>query len=326
MKLLRLQRILRLITILQSGRFYNPNELGDELEVSRRTIFRDLDTLRRAGIPYFHDERKSGYKISSHYLLPPLNLDLQEALALLLLLTKKTDSSYALPIKQEIQRATLKIENSLPAYIQQHCGTVLKNISVRSTSSSFLNDGHMCFNALQNSIRKSVKVRIKYESLYEKQLITTTLSPYHLHFSNRSWYVIGHSSLHCEQRTFKLERIKEIETLDKQFRQEKPFRIDKYLGLAWSIIPEGKIYNVKLCFEQKVARNVAEVLWHPTQKLSWHDDGKLTFEVQVDGLNEISWWILGYGDQVEVVIPNQLRRNIKKVAQNMTDIYIEPKT
>lgn len=321
MKLLRLQRILRLITILQSGRFYSPNELAEELAVSRRTIFRDLDTLRRAGIPYFHNEQESGYKINSNYLLPPLNLDLQEAIALLLFLTKNKDSSYALPLKQEIQRATLKIENSLPAYIQQHCGTVLKSTSVRGPSSSFLNDGHMCFNTLQNAIRKSVKVRIKYDSLYERQLITTTLEPCHLHFSNRAWYVIGHSSFHSEQRTFKLERIKEIKTLDQHFRQEKPFRIDKYLGLAWSIIPEGKIYNVKLCFEKKVARNVAEVLWHPTQKTSFYDDGKLDFEVQVDGLNEISWWILGYGDQVEVVSPGQLRRQIIKVAQKMTDIY-----
>ena len=50
-------------------------------------------------------------------------------------------------------------------------------------------------------------------------------------------------------------------------------------------------------FEKLVAKNVAEVTWHKTQRLVWLDDGRLDFHVTVSGINEISWWILGYGDQ-----------------------------
>jgi len=46
-----------------------------------------------------------------------------------------------------------------------------------------------------------------------------------------------------------------------------------------------------------VAGNVAEVLWHQTQRVEWNDDGSIEFHATVDGLGEITWWLLGYGSQ-----------------------------
>ena len=67
------------------------------------------------------------------------------------------------------------------------------------------------------------------------------------------------------------------------------------------MIPEkGRDSEVVVRFSKLVAQNVAEVNWHKTQRLAWRDDGTLDFHVTVSGLNEISWWILGYGDQAEV--------------------------
>ena len=321
MKLLRLQRILHLIKILQSGRFCNPNDLAKELKVTRRTIFRDLETLRKAGIPYFHDDHEGGYKIGENFLLPPLNFDLQESIALLLVLTKNINHSFTLPLSQQIQQAALKIEGTLPGRIQKYCGSILKNTSVRNFDPASTKGTKQNFTLLQQAIRKTSKVQIKYDSFYEKQHITTTLSPYHLHFALRGWYIIGYSSLHQQDRIFKVNRIRDLKILDKRYLQEKPFNIDDFLGKAWTLIPDGKVYNVKLLFSPMVARNVAEVLWHPTQKISWHENGKLIFEAEVDGLKEICWWILGYGDQVEVVTPAPLRQKIKQLAQKTLDIY-----
>ena len=55
MSISRIYRILRLITLLQSGRGYSADELAEELEVSRRTVFRDLNVLEMAHIPYYHE-------------------------------------------------------------------------------------------------------------------------------------------------------------------------------------------------------------------------------------------------------------------------------
>ena len=73
-------------------------------------------------------------------------------------------------------------------------------------------------------------------------------------------------------------------------------------------------------FYQK-ARNVAEVAWHKTQRLAWRDDGSLDFHVRVAGIREISWWILGYGDQAEVLKPARLRQLIARHAANLVQMY-----
>ncbi|MBN2455133.1 MAG: WYL domain-containing protein [Sedimentisphaerales bacterium] len=86
------------------------------------------------------------------------------------------------------------------------------------------------------------------------------------------------------------------------------------------MIPEGRIYNVKLRFMPMVAENVAEVYWHDTQKFKRQENGSVIAEFRVDGLNEIAWWILGYGDQVEVLAPKKLRKKIAQVAANVNSI------
>ena len=177
------------------------------------------------------------------------------------------------------------------------------------------------FALLQQAIRQRHSVKLNYKSFYEKQEITTTLSPYHLHFDRRAWYVIGYSSLHKDDRTFKLSRIAEIKMQFSRYARKEPFDIEEYIGSAWSLIPEGKISHVKLLFSPKVAGNVAEVLWHRTQKVTWDENGSMIFEVDVDGLSEISWWIIGYGDQVEVLEPKALRQRIAQTAKKIVKIY-----
>jgi proteasome accessory factor B len=83
------------------------------------------------------------------------------------------------------------------------------------------------------------------------------------------------------------------------------------------MIPEGRLYNVKLRFLPEVAHSVAEVRWHSTQTVTFQDDGSIIMEFRVDGLNEITWWILSYGDQVQVLAPAALRQRVIKIAQNM---------
>jgi len=83
------------------------------------------------------------------------------------------------------------------------------------------------------------------------------------------------------------------------------------------MIPEGRIYNIKLRFLPKVANNVTEVQWHSTQKVTRNCDGTATMEFRVDGLREISWWILSYGNQVQVLAPKTLRKKILEMAKSM---------
>jgi len=283
---------------------------------SRRTIFRDLQQLQTIGVPYHYDAQAGGYTIDPEFFLPPIDLNLQEALSLLLLV-HRASGHLQLPFKNSALFAALKIENNLPDTLRQYCNTALKNISTRPGPQSPASHLDKTFSLLQRALVKKRKVKVKYDSFFEKKVVELTLSPYHLVYNRRAWYVMGYSSMHKSIRTFKLNRIKKLSLLDKCFVDGDTFDLADHIGRAWSMMPEGKLYNIKLRFLPKVARNVAEVQWHSTQQSNFNDDGSVILEFRVDGLGEIVWWILGYGDQVQILSPKQLRNQVIKRAKGL---------
>jgi len=322
MKRSRIVRVMQILTTLQAGKSYAVGDLSKMFGTSRRTIFRDLKELQAIGVPYRYDARTNGYIIEPEFFLPPVDLSLQEALSLLLLAHKARDQ-IQLPFKNSALLAALKIENNLPAKIRQYCDTALRNISIKDSAQAPIRHSarlDKTFAQLQQAIVKKRKVNIRYHSLFEGTIIDVELCPYHLLYNNRAWYVLGRSSLHESVRTFKLNRIRELKTTERCFVDGENFDVYEYFGRAWSMIPEGRIYNIKLRFLPKVANNVAEVQWHSTQKVVPNNDGSATVEFRVDGLGEITWWILGYGDQVQVLAPKTLRKRISQIAKNMLEL------
>jgi len=321
MRVSRIYRLLRLITLLQSGRSYTPDDLAEELQVSKRTVFRDLNALEMAHVPYYFDADRNGYRINGHFFLPPVNLTLAEALAILTLTLRLRDAG-RLPLVNQAVKAAMKLETALPSHIRRHVGGVLKSLGMRLGPLANHEGLDATFDDLIDAVARRRVCRIVYDSFFDRKQLRLTVHPLHLSFIGRAWYVIAWSDTHGEARTFKLARIRRLSVGAKEFdppESLKNFDLDDYFGNAWSMIPEGKLYKVHLHFEPKVAGNVAEVSWHPTQRIEWNTDRSIEYHATVDGLGEIGWWILGYGDQVEVVAPKKLRARIRKTAQAMVE-------
>ena len=316
----RVYRLLRLVTLLQSRRSYTADDLAEELAVSRRTVFRDLNMLEMARIPYYFDDETHGYRISGHFFLPPVNLTFSEALALLVL-TGGARRAGGMPLMDEARRAGMKIESALPEPVCRHVGPLIERLHVRSAPAA----GHEGLDGLFNELIEAVAARrvcrLVYLSFLESKQLRLTVHPLRLVFISRAWYLIAHCPAEGAPRTYKLARVRKLTVTDKTFTQPPAVDLDTYFGDAWSMIPEGRCYQVRLRFRRKVAGNVAEVRWHRNQQTQFNDDGTLDFRVKVDGLGEISWWILGYGDQVEVLSPPALRNKIAGVARAVLAQY-----
>lgn len=320
MSVSRIHRLLRLVTIMQSGRCLGVDELAVELDVSRRTVFRDLNMLELAHIPYYFDRQRNGYRINNHFFLPPINLTLDEALSVMLLSMRRR-SSTAVPWFHQAARAAMKIESALPAPLRDHIGSVLENLQVRLAPAARHEGLDGVLDALADAIVRRRVCRMTYISFYERQQMRLTVHPLRLAFVQRAWYVLAWSGRHKEVRTFKLGRIKKLDVLSRAFTPPAEVDVDRHFGQAWNMIPEGKLYDVRLRFDRQVAGNVAEVQWHPSQTVAWGDDGSLDFRVRVDGLGEITWWVLGYGDKVRVIAPAALARNVRKTAERVVRHY-----
>jgi predicted DNA-binding transcriptional regulator YafY len=322
----RIGRIVRLIGLLQGGRGYNAQALADVCRVSKRTIFRDLDALREAEVPLVYDPEREQYQIPGHYFLPPTSFTAEEALAVITL-CRQLGGAEALPFLSPARSAAVKLENALPDRLLRYLRSVSERLSIKLDATNRLPGREEVYESLLAAMANQRCVRIEYDSPTEKSRIQTRLHPYRLLFNQHSWYVIGRSTLHREVRTFHLGRITRIMVLEDPLSVPKRFTVEGYLRNAWRLIPEpGADSEVVVRFSPQVARNVAEVHWHRTQRTSWQSDGSLEFRVTVSGLREISWWILGYGDQAEVLEPTELRQRIAERARNLLALYEQGRT
>ena len=314
----RLSRMLNIVAALQSGRYNSVVDLAEIHKVSRRTIFCDLDELKKIGISGSNDAKNRIYPIDSDFHLPSVNLNHKEAMSLLLI-AYKGRNYIQLPFQKAILHAALKIENCLSDKIKRYRIDTLRNISIKNLPQAKIASFDKIFSQLLEAILKKQIVCFCYDLSDQDTTIITTLRPYHLIHNDYSWYVIGKSSFHKRVHAFKLNRIKNLITLNKCFIENNKFNLSKYLGVVWSMIPEGQFYNVKLKFFPEVAHDVAEVRWHSTQKVTFNNDGSAIVEFLIDGLNEITWWILSYGDRVQVLAPKILRQRIIEIAQKMVN-------
>ncbi len=321
MKDKRITRLLRLLQMLQTGTGKNAAALSKACSVGRRTIFRDLQTLRDAGVPLEFDAKANRYFIQSATLLPPTDFTAEEALALVALATE-AGRNQGLPFYDAAYNAAMKLQRGLPPALQQRVRRAARSITIRPNRPGYLVGKEGIYQQLVAAVEKRRVVKLDYESLTEWEVITTKLRPYQLLFNQHSWYVIGRSSLHREVRNFNLARIQSLEMLTEKFAIPRTFDLDRHLGNAWQLINSpGRDSHITVRFKSLVARNVAEVNWHKTQRMEFLPDGSMIFRVTVSGLSEIAWWILSYGDQAEVLQPARLRQLIAQRAKNMAAIY-----
>ncbi|MEM6799212.1 MAG: WYL domain-containing protein [Planctomycetota bacterium] len=321
MNIKRVTRLLKVLQMLQARAGENADGLAAANNVSRRTVFRDIEALKAAGVPVAYDRDTDRYSLPGAYLLPPTNFTAQEAVALICL-TTQLGRRETLPFYETASRAAQKIEASLPGDLREQIQELTRATHVRPRSVNRLNEKDDIYAQLVRAQLDKQQVWIEYNSLTEWERIETIISPYQLMFARRCWYVIGRSSLHKEVRTFNIDRIASLRLLGEKFKTPRGFSLKRYLGNAWRMIPEpGPDHEVHLRFANLVAQNVNEVHWHATQRTEWRDDGTLDFSVTVSGLNEISWWILQYGDQVEVIGPAKLRKLIRQRIAGMAKVY-----
>ena len=313
----RINRLLIILSALQSAQCCNIRHIAKLLGVSRRTIYRDLTTIRKAGVTCRYNKQAKGYAIDPKFHLSAQTLTPREALSLLLFVHKARNHIH-IPFTDSLLKAALKIEANLSDSVKQYCNAALQKISIKANPQVDMDLLDNVFTQLLSAILKKQVVKIRYRLAPTKKSIITYLEPYHLLHSDHTWHVIGKSSLHKKHYSFKLKRIKELNVLDKRFIEDSRFDINEYLSCAWSMKPEDTLYHVRLRFVPDLAEDVAEIQWHSTQTVIYNDDGSATIEFRVDGLSEITWWVLGFGDKVQVLAPKILRRKIAEIARNIT--------
>lgn len=314
----RVHRLLRLIVLLQAGPARGVHDLMSELEISRRTLFRDLKQLEAAGIPYYHDAESGGYRIAKTFFLPPLSLTLTEALALLLL-SRSSSSDPSRLLAGPAQSAINKLLSTVPESSRQACGRMLEKVSMSPPPCVDADAELLRYPTLQQACDEHRTVELEYQLPGGKPAERIVVDPYALHFAARAWYLFAHSHQHDEVRMFKLLRIASVVFTGAYFAPPSDFSVAGKLRNAWQLVPGPHDDLIELLFDAKVATNVAETRWHPTQEVEFQSDGRCRVRFTVSGIDEIAWWLCGYAGQVDVLAPKSLRMKLKQMHADAVD-------
>lgn len=315
----KIRRLFGVVERLQTGRRHSAVELADFCGCSVRTTFRDLKLLADAGLPIMHDDSRQGYWIPADRFLPPTALSRQETIGIVLACD---ELGRRIPFLRPARDAVLKFLASLPGKAKSELKDIGDTLQIHLGPMVKMDHLEPQFEAILKSLQQRTKIRIHYNSLAEQRSFSTLVAPYAVFFGIRAWYLIGRSSVHRAVRTFHLGRIDRTELTPDRYDIPPRFSICRYLGNAWRIIRDsGKDTKVVIRFRPPIATNVEQVIWHKTQKTRWNADGTLEFEATVSGIDEIAWWVLGYGEFAEVIEPRSLRQLIRGHAEKLMEVY-----
>lgn len=298
-------------------------DIAQDLEISVRQVYRDIDCLKLANIPIYSD--RQGFALMPDFFMPKISLEVPEMLTLFVLCSSiKTQKGT--PYCDLLGSACDKILNALPEglrkmFLQQEIDVVVDfgldaKVDYKKTDE--------VFHALYGASMAKKQVKLNYYSMDSKKLRERTVDPYAFKLFFGIWYLIGYCHLRKEIRTFRIDRIRQLEIIeDSSFKIPDDFDIDGFFADSWGIIKgaEGREINVKIRFSAQIADFIQEATWHPSQKLTLNSDGTLNAEFKVDGTDEIKVWILGFGQNAEVLEPLKLRKEISGIISSMKNTY-----
>jgi proteasome accessory factor B len=344
----RIHRLLRILTLVQSHSGWTARRLAAECQVQPRTIFRDLGELEAAGIPIYFDEKARTYRLPQGFFLPPVSLTPEEALALAVI-CEKVAGGRQITHLAAAYRALSKIQASMPESIREEIARLARGVEIQAAPASPEDVDADVYVKVQRAIDERRVLACTYDSASRTGGTPASglgladpvnpdsspgagsprtappreflFEPYALLFSVRAWYVVGFHRTYRQVRHLKLSRFSALRLTDDRFDLPRTFSVEKHLGNAWRIIRGDRDYKVRILFDPVVASTMADTLWHKTQQIDEHPDGSATFRCTVSGLDEILWWVLGYGPHARVLEPADLRRRVAEAARRTAALY-----
>lgn len=314
----RTQRILKIVNALKSA--HDIKSLAVKFGVSRKTIFRDLRSIRAAGVRVVFDRPRRRYCLPDMLSLSPVYLTPAEAISLVLL-GRELAGPERIPHFIAAHSAAAKIEQILPLRVFRQLSKIKRTVKVGPLHAAKSPTSERHFQRFLKARIEQLVVDLKFPD-GDNEIRSTQFQTYALYFTTHRWFVVGFSSAHGRIEAFSLSSILSAAIQRKKYRVPDSFDVTSHFGNAWGlVVSDGPSQEVIIRFNRLAAASIAEFRWHPTQQMKIEMDGSLTFRVRVTTFDELVWWILGFGDQAEVLHPTSLRDFVARRIRNMVELY-----
>jgi predicted DNA-binding transcriptional regulator YafY len=315
-----LERMLRIHDELRRGVLVNCTTLTEALEVSRKTIIRDIAFMRdRLDLPIEFDPRIQAYRYTQPVTSFP-TVQVTEGELLALLVARRALEQYrGTPFHRQLEVAFEKLAGGLKDRISFTPADELRAVSFKNIGLGRAD--LQVFNPLSSAILQQRVVAFDYRKAGGARTDRRHVHPYHLANRENLWYLVGFDCTRAALRTFALPRIVRVETKEERFVRPEDFSPEAFFSTALGVLGGEGGFEVRVRFCATVADRVREREWHESQVVHDLADGGIELTMRLGALPEVERWVLGWGGEAEVLQPRELRERLARTAQQLRQLY-----
>jgi predicted DNA-binding transcriptional regulator YafY len=322
----RTERFYKIDKMLQARKLVPIKDFLDELDVSLATFKRDLEYMRdRLNAPIVWDRDQNGYRFewpdegakAPRYELPGLWFSADEAESLLTLerLVETLEPSLLGPHLQPLKtRLTALLSTG-----NRHADEVRKRIRVMTMGARKHEPKY--FSIAATSVLNRRRLRLDYLDRIKNVTTSREISPQRLVYYRMNWYIDAWCHLRNGLRIFAVDAIQSAELTDTKAKDVADQEIKEEMTAGYGIFSGKNTRWATLRFNPERARYVSLEQWHSKQRSRWEKDGSYVLEIPYSSDKELAMDILRYGAEVEVVAPDELRKEIRSRLKEAIERY-----
>ena len=300
---MKIDRLIGILSILLQKEMITAPELAEHFEVSRRTIGRDIEALSKAGIP-IHTMQGTGGGISimNGYRMDRTLLtsrDMQMILAGLRSLDSVSGSRYYGQLMEKIQAGSSELISGRDSILIDLTSWYKTSLAPKIAT-------------MQDAIENRHILEFDYYAPSGES--KRSIEPYYVVFKWSSWYVYGWCLKRKDYRLFKLNRMDKVRETEQNFT----CRNVPVPNLAAELIYPSKIM-LRALFDPDMKWRLVEEFGPDCYETQ--EDGRLLLTRDYNDVNDLTMWMLTFGNKVEVIEPKEVRDRLRDIAEAMIKTY-----
>jgi predicted DNA-binding transcriptional regulator YafY len=318
---MRASRLLSTLLLLQTRGRLTAQQIADELEVSVRTVYRDIEALSASGVPVYADRGPAGgFALLDGYRTSLTGLTADEAAALFLAGGGATD----LGLGPTLDAARLKLLAALPAEQRTTAGRIQERVHVDAPGWFRDPEAPPHLDTVATAVWEQRKIRVSYRK-WDGVAVERELAPLGLVLKGTAWYVVAAGR--SRTNAYRISRISTLALTDEHFTRPSGFELRRY-WLEFSERLQETLYSGGAATVRLAPRAVS--LWFLLGPVAGRalresavplEDGRVQVEVPIESLEHARVDFARFGADLEVVAPEELRALMRADAAALARLY-----
>src|SRR5436309_5206544 len=305
---MRADRLLSLLLLLQARGRLTGRELAKRLEVSARTVHRDMEALSTAGVPVFAWRgARGGWQLDEGWRTRVPGLDEAELRALLMAQPRMIGDAR---LPRAAERALEKLMAALPVSLREQAASIRQRLYVDPTGWRGTSENLAMLPTVQDAVARDRKITMRYWRA-DREPVERTVDPLGLVAKGNAWYLVARSA--DRLRTYRVSRIEDVKLLGRPSERPADFELEAYWRSSTKEFEDGwPRFEAILRLEPRTASwmktwRVASLVEAPAGR---DPEGWITLRVPFDHPGEACFVVLGLGPRVDVIEPASLRERV----------------